>query len=58
MKEQDVQDIQAMLFAIYKKLLEIEDRQKGNGGTHPTWSVVKDLQKEADKIRNELKNSG
>jgi len=58
MTQQEKQDLQAMLFAIYKKLLEIEARQKGQGVSLPAWSVIKDLQAEADKIKIELGKNG
>jgi len=58
MDNQDKQNIEAMLFVIYKKLLEIEANQKGKGVSLPSWSVIKDLRAESEKIKTELNKNG
>lgn len=56
MIDQEKQEIQAMLCAIYKKLLELEDKVvKGNPPVgRNAQTVVKALRTEADKIKPEL----
>lgn len=58
METYDNETIAAMLTAIYKKLLEIEANQKGKTVSLPSWSVIKDLRAEADKIKTELSKNG
>ena len=56
MEKSESIEIKAMLGAIYKKLLELEYQMKHpTGGTSiPAWSALKDLERDAEKIRAEL----
>ena len=57
MIDQEKQEVQAMLCAIYKKLLEIDDKLTSSSTkatSRPAWSVLKDLRTEAEKFKAEL----